>query len=225
MSTGIPKIIHYSWLSHESFPIKIKKNIDDWKKRLPDYEFICWDSVKLYEIGNPRFAYEAYLNKKWAFAADYIRMYAIYHFGGIWMDVDVQLFKPFDPFLEHQVFIGKESWIRQDKIQYLTAHTFGAVPGHSFIKACLDHYKDRPFVLADNPELSIWKRFDLTISPEIMYRAALKLGYHGGADEREVVKNGITVYPSYFFCHPKDNPVRKSFCVHHCTASWSKEDL
>ena len=39
----IPKIIHYCWLSGDSYPKNIKKCMKSWKKILPDYEFVLWD--------------------------------------------------------------------------------------------------------------------------------------------------------------------------------------
>lgn len=94
----IPKIVHYSWFSGDSYPEHLKACMDTWKKVLPDYEFVLWDAKRLAECNNV-FANEAVSVRKWAFAADFVRLYAVYHYGGIWLDTDVELFKSFDPFL------------------------------------------------------------------------------------------------------------------------------
>lgn len=103
--------------------------MDTWKKVLPDYEFILWDAKKLAECNNV-FANEAVSVKKWAFAADFVRLYAVYHYGGIWLDTDVEMFKSFDPFLNDGMFIGREYYIYRDKLWHeftmLTSHCFGA---------------------------------------------------------------------------------------------------
>lgn len=65
---------------------------------------------------------EAIAEKKWAFAADYVRLYAIYKYGGIWLETDVELFKSFDSVLNCNMFIGKESWSDEEKHIYLTSH-------------------------------------------------------------------------------------------------------
>lgn len=223
---SIPKTIHYSWLSKEPIPENLKNNIKGWEKILHDYEFVCWDSRKLEEIGNPRFAYEAYLNQKWAFAADYLRMYAVYNYGGIWLDLDVELFQSFDLFLENMVFIGRENWVHNESTKFLTAHAYGSIPGHPFIKKCLDYYQERPFVLSDDVNLSIFKKFDMKISPEIMADLAQELGYDKfnlDEDGYQLLNEGVAVYPSYYFCHPRENPLNKTICVHHCTAAWAVE--
>ena len=71
----IPKIIHYCWLSKDKFPPKIKYCIESWKKNIPDYKFILWDWEKCKEekILN-EWIIEAFNNKKYAFASDYIRL-------------------------------------------------------------------------------------------------------------------------------------------------------
>lgn len=33
----IPKVIHFCWLSNEPYPDLIKKCIESWKEKLPDY--------------------------------------------------------------------------------------------------------------------------------------------------------------------------------------------
>ena len=43
------------------------------------------------------------------FAADYIRIYALYHYGGFYLDMDVEVVKPFDPYLCLTTMIGYEN--------------------------------------------------------------------------------------------------------------------
>lgn len=41
------------------------------------------------------------MNQKWAFVSDYVRLWAIYHQGGIYLDTDVEVKKSLDSFLSH----------------------------------------------------------------------------------------------------------------------------
>ena len=41
----------------------------------------------------PLFVRQAYDEKKWAFISDYVRYYAVYENGGIYLDTDVQIIK------------------------------------------------------------------------------------------------------------------------------------
>ena len=40
----IPKIIHLCWLSGDPYPAKIAKCLETWKKYLPDYQVMLWDT-------------------------------------------------------------------------------------------------------------------------------------------------------------------------------------
>ena len=47
---------------------------------------------------------QAFEAKKYAFAADYIRFYALYNYGGIYLDSDVEVLRSFDPLLDLPYF-------------------------------------------------------------------------------------------------------------------------
>lgn len=81
----IPKIIHYCWLSGDEVPENLKKCMDSWKKIIPDYEFVKWDFTK-FDKSSSAWVSEAFDNRKYAFACDYIRLYAVYNYGGIYLD-------------------------------------------------------------------------------------------------------------------------------------------
>ena len=68
----ISKVIHLCWLSGDPYPEKIKKCIDSWKRVLPDYEIMLWDT-KRFDLDSSIWVKQAFEAKKYAFAADYIR--------------------------------------------------------------------------------------------------------------------------------------------------------
>ena len=74
---------------------------------IPDYEIVCWDKER-FDIESVPFVKHAYACRKYAFAADYIRLYALYTEGGIYLDSDVMAFKRFDRFLHHTAFSSIE---------------------------------------------------------------------------------------------------------------------
>lgn len=221
----IPKIIHYSWFSGEPYPQWISDCIDTWKKYLFGYQFILWDKKKLLEI-NSEFVSEAIAEKKWAFAADYVRLYAIYKYGGIWLDTDVELFKSFDSVLNCNMFIGKESWPDEEKHIYLTSHCFGAIAGHPFIKECLDYYKDRHFII--NNAQDSGRKLDMTTISRMQALKALPYGFDWKEchkDKPQILTNGIVVYPSYCFCRPMYTSMKKVYCIHRCAGAWRNKDM
>ena len=91
----IPKIIHYCWLSGDPIPANYQRCMDTWKKQLPDYELVLWDTQR-FDINSTPWTKQALDVKLYACAADYIRLYAVYHFGGIYIDMDIEVLKPFD---------------------------------------------------------------------------------------------------------------------------------
>lgn len=74
-----------------------------WKAKLPDYEFILWDRNR-FDLHSSEWVRQAFEARKYAFAADYIRLYAVYHYGGIYMDMDIEVVKPFDELLDSPYF-------------------------------------------------------------------------------------------------------------------------
>ena len=102
----IPKVIHLCWLSGDPYPAKISRCLSTWKKYLPDYEVMLWDT-KRFDLESSIWVKQAFEKKKYAFAADYIRFYALYNYGGIYLDADVTATGSFDAFLEKSLFIIK----------------------------------------------------------------------------------------------------------------------
>lgn len=138
----IPKIIHYSWLSGDDYPLDIKKCIESWHKLLPDYEFKLWDRNR-FDIDSVKWVKQAFDAEKYAFAADYIRLYALYTEGGIYLDSDVIVYKSFNDLLGLPYFIG------QDFVGAFEPAIIGAEKGLNWIKKVMDFYSNKDFVNAD----------------------------------------------------------------------------
>lgn len=139
----IPKIIHYCWLSNDPLPPKLQACIDSWSVHCPDYEIRLWNFERL-GADCPQWVREAFDHKKYAFAADFVRCFALYHFGGIYLDSDVELLKSFNGLIHLPYILGHESGS-----PHVEAAVMGAEPGHPFFKAMLDYYSDRSFIRPD----------------------------------------------------------------------------
>ena len=98
----IPKVIHYCWFGRGELPPLAKKCLDSWKKYCPDYEIKEWNEDN-FDLDSYPYVREAYDKRKFAFVTDVVRLYALYHEGGIYMDTDVEVLKPLDRFLSHRV--------------------------------------------------------------------------------------------------------------------------
>ena len=131
----IPKIIHYCWFGGKELPNLAERCIASWKKQLPDYKIICW-SEENFDIDNSvPYLKEAYSKKKFAFVSDYVRLYALYNYGGIYLDTDVEVIRDFSPLLNDKTILGYET---DESIS--TAFIAGP-PKTAWIKSLLDIYK------------------------------------------------------------------------------------
>ena len=85
----IPKIIHYCWFGRGQMPELGVKCIESWKKFLPDYQLMLWNEDS-FDVNQLRFTREAYAQKRYAFVTDYVRLWALNTYGGVYMDTDVE---------------------------------------------------------------------------------------------------------------------------------------
>lgn len=223
----IPKKIHFCWLSGDEFPPLIKYCIETWKRVLPDYEIILWDTNR-FDINSVPWVKEAFEAKKYAFAADYIRFYALYTEGGIYLDSDVEVLKSFTPLLNCKSFIGFEA-----ATEMVEAAIVGSESGMTWCGKILDFYEDKHFTLGmDTSEI---------LAPVVTGNVIRKL-YHDFPNQIPVepvnINNGeFVVYPAHYFSPIKydieknysntnvtlskysKNP--ETYCIHRFNASWT----
>ena len=137
----IPHIIHYAWFSENPKPERIKKCIHSWKKYSKGWLIIQWTEELIKPLDND-FVKEAFELKKFAFVADYLRVYALYTFGGIYIDSDVELHSSLDPFLNHSFFVSQS----RDRYLHVAPDCFGASKGHPILKEMLNFYRSHHFI-------------------------------------------------------------------------------
>ena len=145
---GIPKILHLCWLSGEPFPEDIQKCLASWKEKLPDYSVMLWDLSKV-DVNVCSWTKQAWEKKKYAFVSDYVRFYALYNYGGIYLDSDVEVFKSFDDLLDQDFFFCFEYTGIPE------AAVIGARKGLSWLKSCLDWYLENDYLDQEERERQI----------------------------------------------------------------------
>jgi len=101
------KIIHYCWFGGKPLSKLTLNCIESWKKYLPDFEIKEWNE-KNFDVNQCVFVKEAYEQKKWAFVADYTRFKILDEFGGLYLDTDMEITSDILPYLEQDLFLGKE---------------------------------------------------------------------------------------------------------------------
>lgn len=214
----IPKLIHLCWLSGDPYPPKIARCLESWKKFLPDYEVVLWDTNR-FDLNSSIWVRQAFEKKKYAFAADYIRFYALYHMGGIYLDSDVEVLKSFDDLLDLPYFVGAE------KAQTPEAAIMGAEKGCDWVGQCLQYYEGRPFIKEDGS-------MDIRKLPEIMFEQIGKLKpYRVLSLEDSLNVRTLDMQQEFLilndaFFSPKVFDSREveitpnTYCIHHYENSW-----
>ena len=211
----IPKIIHYCWLSGDEFPPLFKKCIQSWKKNLPGWEFRLWDKTCLEEINEP-WVHEAYEAKVYSHASDYIRLYAVYKFGGFYLDCDVEVLKDFSPLLGLDYVLSMENSISG----YIESATFGAHAGNPYLKKCMNRYHNRHFKKDDGS-------YDYSyIIPDIMMQCVEKYTMIDKIEDFNPEQSTTQLFSPTFF-GPKNYSTGKfdqfsdnTFSIHHFRGSW-----
>lgn len=204
----IPKKIHYFWFGNANKPESVLKCIDSWKRFCPDYEIIEWNESNS-NIDFCKYTRQAYEANKYAFVSDVLRLWAVYTYGGIYFDTDVELLKSYDELLDNDGFIGFEN---NDFVN--TGQCFGAVEGNEMIAQMLDYYKSLCF-----DENNIVKCTE--INTEILVRNGLLL--NGNLQKI----NGFVVYPADYF-NPYDdatgllNVTDNTYSIHWYAKTWIK---
>ena len=206
----IPKIIHYCWFGHGAMPELAENCIRSWKKYLPEYQLMLWNEDTFNLHAHP-FTHEAYEEKKYAFITDYVRLWALYNYGGIYMDTDVEVLKPLDCFLSHPAFSGFEDE------KHIPTGIMGSEKNGTWVKEQLAYYDNRHFKLPDGT-------LDTTTNVAIMCRLMSNEGFIL-SNSRQNFRNIIEIYPKDYFC-PKSYVTGKieltsnTYTIHHFAGSW-----
>ncbi len=206
----IPKIIHYCWFGNGEKPSVVKKCIESWSDKLSDYEIIEWNESN-FDINCNEYVRQAYEAKKFAFVSDYARVYALYNYGGIYLDTDVEVFKSFDDLLENDSFWGYE------QENYIATSTIGSKKGNELIKDFLESYKDKKFIKEDGS-------YDDLTNVAIITNILEGYGLRRDGEYQEI-KGIATFYPQTYFSPYDYINCRKlitenSYCMHHFYKSW-----
>ncbi len=213
----IPKIIHYCWLGGAPKPQSVLKCIESWRKACPDYEIREWNENNL-NINDNIYTQQAYSAKAWGFVPDYLRLWIVYTYGGIYLDTDVEVLRSFDELLDNHAFAGFERGTGDDDGALVNfGQGFGAVAGNEVIYKHMEMYKDLSFILPDGQQNRV-------PSPCYTTQILAQLGLN--RKNASVQDLGlIVVYSEDYFC-PKnfvDGAIQiteNTYSIHHFDGSW-----
>lgn len=208
------RTIHYCWFGRGEKPKLVKKCIASWRKFCPDYKIVEWNEDN-FDIDKVQFVREAYSDRNFAFVSDYVRAYALYNYGGIYLDTDVEILKSFDNFLCDEAFLGFEEG------NFVGTCVIGAQKGSELMKSYLDKYENTAYF---NPDGTKYSDTNVVLMTALLEKNGLIRN-----DKKQTV-NGITIYPRTFFS-PYDyiNGISyitdESVSIHHFAQLWLPKNV
>lgn len=226
----IPKIIHYCWIGGAPLPPLAEQCIASWKKYMPDWEFIRWDESNFDVAAAPLYVRQAYEARKYAFVSDYVRLWALEQYGGLYMDVDFEVFRPFDELMDkYPAFAGYEGSKRQPVMQGVIA----SEPHGAWVRDMLGTYENRTFIKEDGS-------LDMTPNTAYFTDRLEAQGFVADGVEKDffVTSEGMSeltnertfflhIFPVHYFCPVlttgEDVRTEETYCEHKGESSWAQQ--
>ena len=209
----IPKVIHYCWFGRGAMPELVERCIASWRTHMPDWEYRLWTEDNFDIASAPQYVREAYAAKKYAFVSDYVRLWALDREGGLYMDVDFEVYKPFDDLMEqYAAFAGYEGSKRNPVMMGVIA----AKAHHPWIQGMMQTYESRVF-LKENGSL------DMTPNTGYFFDWMTKQGFVADGVEKDWM--GVHILPVECFCPGlttgENLRCERTYCEHKGLHSWS----
>ena len=149
---------------------------------------------------------------KMAFVSDVARIYALYNFGGIYFDTDVEVVSQFEDLLN-----GEDAVLGTEAVGQTIGTGFMAfAPGHAICRAMLDYYAGHSFCKQHED-----------LSNTIILADIIKREYSLSPENVTQKGSDVIIYPPEFFTayNPrtgKNEKTPNTRCMHHFAASWVK---
>ena len=191
----IPKVIHYIWFGNNSLTPLAEECLVSWKEQMPDWEIMRWDENSFDIAAAPLYVRQAYEAKKYAFVSDYVRLWALEQYGGVYVDMDVKVIKSYEPLLNDTAFIGLE----ESKAHLPGTCVMGCEAHCKWVRDMLALYDNIEFVKPDGS-------LDLTTNVQRMGASMIRELENEGVRESKwwkqnqyIEKWGLRIYTHDYF--------------------------
>lgn len=210
----IPRVIHYCWFGGSEIPELARRCIASWHEYMPNYKYKLWNEDN-FDINQISYTKEAYEAQKFAFVSDYVRLWALEQEGGIYMDVDFEVYKPFDDLLNYKAFAGFEGSKHSPLMMGVIASEAHGV----WVAEQREAYLKRHFLTADGS-------MDLTTNVQFITDRMRKQGFVQNGQEQDY--KDLHVFPVEYFC-PRQTTgeyikTENTYCDHLGLRSWADQN-
>ena len=206
----IPKIIHYCWFGGKPKTKEVLSYIETWKRCMPDFIIKEWNEENFNIKEACDYVKEAYNESKYAFVSDFVRIYALYNEGGIYLDTDVEVLKTFRPFLTFKTFFGLE------EERKVATCVIGSERKCLIFRMILDYYLSRHFINGNNKP---------NLTPNTVIISKIIEERYGTITSNFISSDGLYIAPLDRFS-PKDFMTKKititenTYSIHHFDGTW-----
>lgn len=210
----IPAIIHTCLMGGWRLSPLGEMCAASWLRVLPDYQIWVWNDVN---VPASAWCQEA-IQKRPVNASHWAQWRALYDHGGIFLDNDIEVVRPFDR--DHEVFVGRQ---QSELVECCVNNAVvGAEKGHPFVKLILDRIEKT------NPA-----GWPLVTGPGILTDALIQRGLKASdQDQRlpdpqlgDVMVHARDRYYPWFHTEPAiptECLSRRTIACHHWEGSWVK---
>ena len=208
---SIPRTIHYVWLGDQPLPEEGQKYIEGWQKLNPDFKLRRWTEKDI-DLTKYPLVKKALDERQWAFAADIIRMYAVYNEGGIYLDTDIELLKPLVELVKYKAFACWESHF------WFTTAVFGAEKHSPWIGKILKRYEQG----STKQKINTNTYLKTVHSPSVYAKDFYNLHLNG---KTQVYNDEFLTLSSDYFCPKhymtgKMHKTKNTMAIHHYASTW-----
>lgn len=200
LNNMIPRKIYHIWISEIPVPETFKQFTDTWSKVMPDYEIV---DIRLKDVPINELTTKFIENKQWALLNHYTRYYYLWKYGGIYMDLDIEVIKPFDNLLTKELVIGREdnNWINNA--------VMACEEGNTFMKKCVEYMESFDYS-KPNVELETGPRLVTKIIKD--------------NNLEDIVLSYDYFYPYHYTQEFNLGCIKlNTYAIHHWNHSWKKQ--
>ena len=200
----IPRIIHQIWVGPNPIPEKSKKFIEKIKELHPNFEYRLWNDN---DINEKNFKNVKYINdtKSYAQKADIMRLEILYNYGGIYIDIDIEVIKNLEPLLTNELIVCNED---SNINKYMSTGFIASTKDNINLKNTVDNINKVDFT----------QEINIATGPTYFRKNI-------------VINNNVTVLPTKFiYPIPYGTEVSKeslnnvdlseSYAIHHWDKNW-----
>lgn len=216
----IPKILHYIWFGNNPLTPLAEQCLVSWQEHMPDWTIMRWDESNFEIAVAPQYLRQAYEARKFAFVSDYVRLWALEQYGGVYVDTDVKVLRSYEPLLNDTAFVGLE----ESKAHLPGTCVMGCEPHCQWVRDMLALYDNISFLKPDGS-------LDMTTNVERMGAVMLKeLMNEGVKDEKYWKQNqyiekwGLRIYTHDYFSPITSTRVmrktKNTYSIHYFAESW-----